>query len=84
MDAATNPNRARQPGWWMKLLMKFGAVDLGTLQQCPPQDWDNVRAVGEIMVCTWLYQSCLFALIGHLLFASLLRANSRPSTEWLF
>lgn len=52
-----------------KFLLKIAGVDERTLLQCPPHDWDNARAVGEIMVCTWLFQSGLFSLIGHRLFA---------------
>jgi hypothetical protein len=57
-------------GWWLKLLIKIAGVDEETLRKCSPHDWDNVRAVGEIMICTWLYQSGLFVVILHRIFAS--------------
>ncbi len=61
---------SRKTGWWMKLLIKIAGVDEETLRGCPLHDWENVRAVGEIMICTLLYQSGLFALILHRLFAA--------------
>jgi hypothetical protein len=69
-----NPNdneedAPQNPSAWMKFLMKISGVDEETLAQCPQHDWDNVRAIGEIMLCTWLYQTALFSLVGHLLFA---------------
>jgi hypothetical protein len=57
-------------GPWMKLLMKIAGVTEERLAQCPPEDWDNVRAIGEIQICVWLYQTGLFSLIGHRLFAA--------------
>ena len=53
-----------------KLLLKIAGVDEATLRQCPPHDWDNARAVGEIMIFTWLYLAALFAMISHHLFAA--------------
>src|SRR3984957_1271546 len=55
---------------WLMLLIKIAGVDKETLRRCPLHDWENVRAVGEIMICTWLYQGGLFALILHRLFAA--------------
>lgn len=69
MDIKLVQDDAPKPGLWMRFLMKIAGVDGETLMQCPPADWANVRAVGEIMTCTWLYQAALFALIGHRLFA---------------
>jgi hypothetical protein len=53
-----------------KMLLKIAGVDEATLLQCPPHDWDNARAVGEIMICTWLYLAALFAMISQHLFAA--------------
>jgi hypothetical protein len=53
----------------MKFLIRLAGADEETLRRCPPQDWDNVRAVGELMICTWLYQTGLFSVITHRLFA---------------
>lgn len=57
-------------GPWMKLSMKIGGATEARLKQCPPEDWDNVRAIAEIQMCVWLYQAGLFSLIGHRLFAA--------------
>lgn len=52
-----------------KFLIRIAAADEATLQLCPEQDWNNVRAVAEIMICTWLYQAALFGGISDRLFA---------------
>jgi hypothetical protein len=65
-----NNNSTPKAGPWMKLLMKIAGVDEETLAHCPQHDWDNVRAVGEIMICTWLYQTALYVLVGHRTFAA--------------
>jgi hypothetical protein len=67
MPGAVSPARA---GPFTKFIFKIAGVDEETLRLCPPQDWDNVRAIGEIMICTWLYQCALFYIIGHRLFAA--------------
>lgn len=67
------PNPQAPPpkaGPFMKLLMKIAGVTEERLAQCPQEDWDNVRAIGEIQICVWLYQTGLFSLIGHRLFAA--------------
>lgn len=69
MDIPSSPTGAKA-GPLTKLLLKIAAVDQETLLRCPPRDWDNARAVAEIMLCTWLYQAALFSLIGHRLFAA--------------
>jgi hypothetical protein len=56
-------------GPFTKLLLKITGTDEETLRLCPQRDWDNVRAIGEIMICTLLYQTALFTLIGYQLFA---------------
>jgi Domain of unknown function (DUF4407) len=63
------PVLPRPAGPFTKFILKITGVDEETLRQCPPQDWDNVRAIGEIMICTWLYQCALFYIIGDRLFA---------------
>ena len=64
---AQPPHRAEP---FDRLLIKVAGVDEETLRLCPQHDWDNVRAVGEIMICTWLYQAALFSVISHRLFAA--------------
>jgi hypothetical protein len=51
------------------LLFKIAGVDAETLRRCPQHDWDNARAVAEILIATWLYQVGVFSLVGHRLFA---------------
>lgn len=57
-------------GFITRFLYKIAAVDLETLRRCPRHDWDNARAVAEIQLCVWGYQTALLSLIGHLLFAA--------------
>jgi hypothetical protein len=52
-------------GRFDKVLMKLAAVDEETLRLCPLHDHENVRAVGEIMILTWLYQCALFLSISY-------------------
>jgi hypothetical protein len=49
-------------------ILYITGVDEAKLRQCP-QDWDNVRAVAQLLTLTWLYQTALFSLISHRLFA---------------
>jgi hypothetical protein len=64
------PAPAPKAGVFTKLLLKIAGVDEETLRQCPPHDWENARAVAELMILTLLYQTALFALVGHQLWAS--------------
>jgi hypothetical protein len=53
-----------------KLLARIAGADWDSLRSCPQRDCDNVRAVAEIMICTWLYQTVLLSLISHSLFSA--------------
>jgi hypothetical protein len=53
-----------------RLLIKLVGGDEDTLRQCPPRDHSNLRACAWLMLATWLYQTGIFALIGHRLFAA--------------
>jgi hypothetical protein len=66
---APGPALPAPAGPFTKLIFKITGVDEETLRLCPPHDWDNVRAIGEIMICTWFYQCALFYIIGDRLFA---------------
>jgi Domain of unknown function (DUF4407) len=70
MDMRTDPSPHAKPGPLMKLFIKITGVDSEVLENCPGDDWDNVRALGEIMILTWVYQAALFTLVGHELFAA--------------
>lgn len=60
----------REFGPFMRLCNKLAGVDEETLRHCPTHDWDNVRAVAEIMIFTWLYQAALFFIISQRLFGT--------------
>jgi hypothetical protein len=51
-------------------MLNISGVDEQTLQLCPQHDWDNVRAVAQIMICTWFYLTALFSIISNRLFAA--------------
>ncbi|KAF2989435.1 DUF4407 domain-containing protein [Methylocystis sp. MJC1] len=53
-----------------RLWLKITGVSRDVLQKCPLHDWENVRAIGEIMLCTWIYQAALFSIVAHRLFAT--------------
>jgi hypothetical protein len=76
MDQSEHPITPRKVGRLMALWLKIVGVDKETLQQCPEQDWQSVAAMGTIMLCTFIYQSGVFALISHQLFA--LAGEFRP------
>jgi Domain of unknown function (DUF4407) len=59
-----------------RLLLKIAAVDEETLQKCPRHDWDNAKAVAEIQIAVWAYQTLVFSITAHLLFAR--RGEVRP------
>jgi hypothetical protein len=69
MDMMTAQPVARS-GFVNRLLLHIAGVDEATLRLCPQHDWDNARAVAQIMICTWLYQTGLFSIISHRLFAA--------------
>lgn len=69
MNAQTFPSVSKL-GFINRLLSKIAAVDEEMLRQCPPQDYDNARAIAHIMVLTWAYQAALFFMIGQKLFTS--------------
>ncbi len=57
-------------GLFMKLIFRITGVDEETMLKCPKHDVDNVRALGELLIASFLWQTMLLALIGHRLFAS--------------
>lgn len=57
-------------GYVTRFLLKIAAVDLDTLRRCPRQDWDNARAVAEIQLFVWAYQTSLLSITAHRLFAA--------------
>lgn len=53
-----------------KFILFMTGVDGNTLNQCPEQDHDTVRAVASLMILVWIYQTALFSIISHRLFAA--------------
>ena len=65
----TNAQPSPRGGFPNRLFLHITGVDKDTLLLSPAHDWDNVRAIAFLMTCTWLYQSALFSIISHRLFA---------------
>ena len=59
----------RRAGLLDKIAFWITGVDEETLRLCPQSDLDNVRAVAQIMIFVWIYQTALFSIITHRLFA---------------
>jgi hypothetical protein len=70
MEESNVPPPAPKAGLLARLLIKIAGVDEQTLRLCPPHDWENALAVAGLMILGLLYQSTLFALVGHQLWAS--------------
>ena len=69
MDMMTPP-QPNKCGRIKRMALHIAGVDEETLQLCPEHDWNNVYAVTALMICTWLYQTGLFVVISHRLFAA--------------
>lgn len=69
MDMMTAEPTAKG-GFPNRLFLHVAGVDEETLRLCPQHDWDNVRAVAQLMICTWFYQTALFSVISHRLFST--------------
>jgi hypothetical protein len=52
------------------LILIITGVDDEILSKCPYRDWEAVRALGIIMICSWLYMTGLFTLVCHRIFAA--------------
>lgn len=57
-------------GFPNRLFLHIAAADEETLRLCPQHDWDNVRAVAQLMICTWFYQTLLFSIVSNRLFSA--------------
>src|ERR1700743_3427155 len=58
-----------ESGWWMKLLMKIAAVEEDTLRLCPQRDRDNAGSVAIMMLFALCWQTGVYSVAGHMLFA---------------
>ena len=61
---------ARKFGMFLRLIFRITGVDEETMLKCPKHDVDNVRALGELLIASFLWQTMLLSLIGHRLFAA--------------
>jgi hypothetical protein len=52
-----------------RVIHRLAGVDNDTMRQCPQHDADNVRALGELLIASFIWQSLLLTLIGERLFA---------------
>ena len=52
-----------------RVIHRLTGVDNDTMRQCPQHDADNVRALGELLIASFIWQSLLLTLIGERLFA---------------
>jgi hypothetical protein len=56
--------------WLTKLLIRIAGADEETLKRCPLRDVINVCAIAWLMLGALAYQTGLFSVVGHMLFAS--------------
>jgi Domain of unknown function (DUF4407) len=70
LDTPNAPAAVGKVGAVKRFLLKIAGIDLATLRLCPQHDWDNAVAVAEIMILVVIYQTVLFVLVGHQLWAS--------------
>jgi hypothetical protein len=75
-DPSGSDPKPRKFGLFMKLIFRITGVDEETMLKCPKHDVDNVRALGELLIASFLWQTMLLSLIGHRLFAA--PAEVRP------
>ncbi len=55
----------RRANFFDRLMMFLTGVDEHTLVECPRHDWENVRAIGLLMVAVWICQTGLFSIVLH-------------------
>lgn len=69
-DLSVSEGAPRKFGPFMKLIFRITGVDEETMLKCPKHDVDNVRALSELLIASFLWQTTLLSLIGHRLFAA--------------
>jgi hypothetical protein len=69
MRIDSQPPSSPKFGWLTRILIQIAGADEETLKLCPPRDVAIIRAIAWLMLGVLIYQSTLFALIGHELFA---------------
>jgi len=66
--AAAGP--VRRLGFLMRGLIRAAGVDLELLLQCPSEDFENVRAIGMLLIAVFAYQTTIIAIVAHRLLAA--------------
>lgn len=69
MEAFPPDAAVRKLDPFTKLMTWPAGIDEETLRQCPAHDWDNVRAIGMLMLFVWAYQAGLLGIVAHELLA---------------
>src|SRR6202451_1404339 len=64
-DPGESAPTPRKFGLFMKLIFRITGVDEETMLKCPKHDVDNVRALGELLIASFLWQTMLLAVIGN-------------------
>src|SRR5580658_5093502 len=62
--------KPRKFGLFMKLIFRITGVDEETMLKCPKHDVDNVRALGELLIASFVWQTTLLAVIANRLFSA--------------
>jgi Domain of unknown function (DUF4407) len=69
-DPSESDPKPRKFSMFLKLIFRITGIDEETMAKCPKHDVDNVRALGELLIASFLWQTMLLALISHRLFAA--------------
>src|ERR1700693_2451483 len=69
-DPSESDPKPRKFSMFLKLIFRITGVDEETMAKCPKHDVDNVRALGELLIASFLWQTMLLALIANRLFST--------------
>jgi hypothetical protein len=69
MDPA-NVKRTRLVRWFDKIFILIAGASEETLRLCPERDLEAVRAVSAIMIGTFVFQTIIYSIAAHRLFAA--------------
>jgi hypothetical protein len=69
MHINLQPPSSPEFGWITRILIQIAGADKETLKLCPPRDVGIICAIAWLMLGVLSFQTTLFALIGHELFA---------------
>ena len=57
------------PAPLFRVICTLAGVDPALIAACPPRDRDGLRLLAALMMLVWLWQSAVFAAVGHLMLA---------------